>query len=137
LILVSRIHKPTLRAVAYARATRPTQLEAVTVQVDVEETAALQREWGRRGIPVALRTLESPYREVTRPIVEYVQSLRSNNPHDVVIVYIPEYVVGGILQRMLHNRSVARIRAALLEMPGVMLTSVPWQLRSSGTHSDG
>jgi amino acid transporter len=136
LVLVSRIHKPTLRAVAYARATRPTELEAVTVQVDIEETEALQREWNRRGIPVALRTLESPYREVTRPIVEYVESLRSSNPNDVVIVYIPEYVVGGIWQRMLHNRSVARIRAALLEMPGVMLTSVPWQLRSSDSARD-
>ncbi len=136
LILVSRIHKPTLRAVAYARATRPTVLEAVTVQVDPEDTAALQRDWARREIPIALRILESPYREVTRPIVEYVQSLRTSNPNDVVIVYIPEYVVGGVWQRMLHNRSVARIRSALLEMPGVMLTSVPWQLHSSSSRHD-
>ncbi len=136
LILVSGIHKPTLRAVAYARATRPTVIEAVTVQVDPEDTAALQRDWERRGIPVALRILESPYREVTRPIVEYVQSLRTNNPNDVVIVYIPEYVVAGPWQRMLHNRSVTRIRTALLEMPGVMLTSVPWQLRSSASRHE-
>ena len=67
IVLVSKIHKPTLRALAYARATRPSVLEAITVNVEPDETKALQDEWDRRDIPVPLKVLDSPYREITRP----------------------------------------------------------------------
>ncbi|GIH76599.1 APC family permease [Planobispora longispora] len=130
-VLVSKIHKPTLRALAYARATRPSTLEAVTVGVEGEEARALQEEWERRGIPVPLKTLDSPYREITRPILEYVKSLRRRSPRDVVSVYIPEYVVGRWWEHILHNQSALRLKGRLLFQPGVMVISVPWQLHSS------
>ncbi len=131
LVLVSKLHRPTLRALAYARATRPSYLEGISVNVDPDETAALQAEWERRGIPVPLKSLDSPYREISRPVVDYVRSLRSSNPRDVVMVYIPEYVVGHWWEQLLHNQSALRLKARLLFTPGVMVASVPWQLRSS------
>ena len=131
IVLVSRIHKPTLRAVAYARATRPSFLEALTVDVEPEETDALQREWVARDIPVALKVLDSPYREITRPVVEYVKSVRSDNPRDLIVVYIPQYVLGHWWEQILHNQSALRLRTRLLFTPGVMVSSVPWQLASS------
>ena len=131
LVLVSKIHKPTLRALAYARATRPSVLEAITVNVDDEAAADLAAEWERRAIPVTLKVLDSPYREITRPIIEYVKRLRSENPNDVVTVYVPEYVVGHWFEQLLHNQSALRLKSRLLFMPGVMMTSVPWQLDSS------
>ena len=131
IVLVSKIHKPTLRAIAYARATRPSMLEAITVNVDPEETKALQDEWYRRDIPVPLKALDSPYREITRPVVEYVKNARRGNPRDVVMVYIPEYVVGRWYEQLLHNQSALRLKGRLHFTPGVMVTSVPWQLRSS------
>nr|WP_245613868.1 APC family permease [Knoellia sinensis] len=131
IVLVSKVHKPTLRALAYARATRPSSLEAVTVDVDPAETRALQDEWDRREIPVPLKALDSPYREVTRPVVEYVKSLRSGNPRDIVVVYIPEYVLGHWWEQALHNQSALRLKGRLLFTPGVMVSSVPWQLASS------
>lgn len=131
LILVAKLHKPTMRAIAYARATRPTVLEAVTVQVDPEETKALQEEWERRGIPIPLKVLDSPFREITRPFIDYVERLRTDNPRDLVTVYVPEYVVGHWWEQLLHNQSALRLKARLLFMSGVMMVSVPWQLRSS------
>jgi len=131
LVLVSKLHKPTLRALAYARATRPTVLEAITVNVDDAETAALEAEWERREIPVTLKVLDSPYREITRPIVSYVKELRSGNPNDIVTIFIPEYVVGHWWEQLLHNQSALRLKSRLLFTPGVMVTSVPWQLESS------
>lgn len=131
IVLVSRIHRPTLRAVAYASATRPSRLEAVTVDVDHEATAALLAEWDRRGIPVPLKALDSPYREVTRPVVDYVKSIRSGNPRDLVVVYIPQYVLGHWWEQALHNQSALRLRSRLIFTPGVMVSSVPWQLASS------
>jgi len=131
IVLVSKIHKPTLRALAYARATRPSLLEAITVNVDPEETKALQEEWDRRGLPVPLKALDSPYREITGPVVEYVKSVRRGSPRDVVMVYIPEYVVGRWYEHLLHNQSALRLKGRLHFTPGVMVASVPWQLRSS------
>jgi len=131
LVLVSRIHKPTLRALAYARATRPTVLEAIMVNVDDDETSALQDEWERRAIPVQLKVLDSPYREITRPILSYVKELRSDSPNDLVAVYIPEYVVGHWWEALLHNQSALRLKGRLFFSQGVMVTSVPWQLESS------
>ncbi len=131
IVLVAKIHKPTLRALAYARATRPSILEALTVDVDPEETRALQAEWDRRDIPVPLKALDSPFREITRPVVDYVKSIRSGNPRDLVVVYIPQYVVGHWWEQVLHNQSALRLRTRLLFTPGVMVSSVPWQLASS------
>jgi len=131
IVLVAKIHKPTLRALAYARATRPSILEAVTVDVDPDETRALQAEWDRRDIPVPLKALDSPYREITRPVLDYVRSIRSGNPRDLVVVYIPQYVVGHWWEQVLHNQSALRLRTRLLFTPGVMVSSVPWQLASS------
>ncbi len=130
-VLVSKVHKATLRAVAYARVSRPSHLEAVTVDVEPAETEALQREWDLRGIPVPLKILASPYREVTRPIVDYVRSIRRQSPRDLIAVYIPEYVVGHWWEQLLHNQSALRLKGRLLFTPGVMVISVPYQLESS------
>ncbi|HRC00553.1 MAG TPA: DNA-binding protein, partial [Dermatophilaceae bacterium] len=130
-VLVSKIHKPAMRALAYARASRATTLEALTVSVDPEDSEALSKEWARREIPVPLKILASPYREITRPVVDYVKSIRSENPRDVVTVYIPEYVVGHWYEHILHNQSALRLKARMLFTPGVMMVSVPWQLQSS------
>ena len=135
-VLVSKLHKPTLRALAYARATRHDTLEAITVNVDREDTQALQRDWERREIPVTLRILDSPYREITRPILDYVKGLRRDSPRDLVTVYVPEYVVGHWWEQLLHNQSALRLKTRLLFTPGIMVVSVPWQLISSDAAAD-
>jgi amino acid transporter len=132
IVLVSKVHKATLRAVAYARATRPSTLNAVTVDVDPDETAAVMREWERRAVPVPLQILDSPYREVTRPVIKYIKQLKArSSPRDVVSIFIPEYVVGRWWEQLLHNQSALRLKGRLLFVPGVMVTSVPYQLASS------
>lgn len=131
LVLVSKVHKPTLRALNYAKLMRSDSLEAVSVDVDQADTKALREEWERRGIEVPLKVLASPYREITRPIIDYVKSLRRESPRDAVSVYIPEYVVGHWYEHLLHNQSALRLKGRLLFTPGVMVTSVPWQLDSS------
>jgi amino acid transporter len=131
IVLVSKIHKPTLRALSYAQATRPTTLEAITVDADDEETAHLQKMWDDLEISIPLRILASPYREITRPIIEHVRTIRREGPRDLVTVFIPEYVVGHWWEQLLHNQSALRLKSRLLFTPGVMVTSVPWQLEST------
>ncbi|HSV65408.1 MAG TPA: APC family permease [Mycobacteriales bacterium] len=130
-VLVSQVHKPTLRALAYARATRPDTLTALTVNVDDVDTRELLAAWERRGLPVPLTVIESPYREITKPILSYVKRIRRESPRDLVTVFIPEYVVGRWWEQLLHNQTALRLKSRLLYMPGVMVTNVPWQLESS------
>jgi amino acid transporter len=138
IVLVSKVHKPTLRALAFARATRPDVLTALTVNVDDAETRGLQADWERYDVPVPLTVLESPYREITRPVVDYVKAIRRDSPRELVVVFVPQYVVGHWWENVLHNQSALRLRARLQFQPGVMITTVPWQLESSiGRDDDG
>ncbi|MBU8827410.1 APC family permease [Mycolicibacterium goodii] len=130
-VLVSKLHLPTKRALAYARATRPDVLEAITVSVDDAETRALVHEWEDSDVAVPLKVIASPYREITRPVLDYVKRITKESPRTVVTVFIPEYVVGHWWEQILHNQSALRLKGRLLFMPNVMVTSVPWQLNSS------
>ncbi len=131
IVLVSKVHKPTMRALAYAKASRPNVLEAVLVDADSKGTARILEEWDERRIDVPLKVLYSPYREIIKPIVDYTRSIRDANPRGVVAVYIPEYVVGRWWEQVLHNQTALRLKGRLLFTPGVMVTSVPYQLHSS------
>jgi amino acid transporter len=130
-VLVSNLHKPTKRALAYAKATRPDVLEAITVSVDDGEARALVHKWEESDITVPLKVIASPYREITRPILDYVKRITKESPRTVVTVFIPEYVVGHWWEQVLHNQSALRLKGRLLFEPNVMVTSVPWQLSSS------
>lgn len=131
IVLVSHLHRPTMRAIAYARASRPQVLEALTVAVDGEDATALREQWEKMDLPVPLRVLDSPFREITRPVITYVRSIRRESPRDLVVVYIPEYVVGHWWEQLLHNQSALRLKGRLLFTPGVVVASVPWQLSST------
>jgi amino acid transporter len=130
-VLVSNLQLPTLRALAYARATRPDVLEALTVNVDDAETRKLTATWEDSDMSVPLKVVASPYREVTRPVLDYIKRISKEAPRTVVTVFIPEYVVGHWWESLLHNQSALRLKTRLLFIPNVMMTSVPWQLNSS------
>src|SRR5690606_1712012 len=78
-----------------------------------------------------LKVVESPYREITKPVLDYVKRVRGDNPRNVVTIFIPEYVVGRWWEQVLHNQSALRLKTRLLFQSRVMVTSVPWQLESS------
>ncbi|WP_326958020.1 APC family permease [Brevibacterium sp. BRM-1] len=129
-VVVTAIHKPTLRALAYARATRPTYVNAICVAVDEEAAERLQRRWDEMALPVPLTVLGSPYRELVRPVMNYIARIRRRSPRDLVIVYIPQYIVGRWWENILHNQTVLRLKSRLLFVPNVVVASVPWRLRS-------
>lgn len=128
IVLVSNLQMPTLRALAFARATEPSTLTAVTARTSPDETEALLAAWEAREIPVPLTILDAPFRDLTNPVLAHIRHLHLESPRDVVAVFIPEYVVGRWWENLLHNQSALRLKARLLFEPGVMVTNVPWQL---------
>ena len=130
-ILVSHVRKPVMRAVAFARASRPSTLEAITVDLDAAETEQTIADWDRLDIPVPLTVLASPYRETLTPLISHIKAMRRDSPRDLIVVYIPEYVVGKWWEQLVHNQTALRIKTRLHFEPGVVVASVPWQLKSS------
>lgn len=127
-VLVSRLHAPAIQALAYARATRPDTIRALHVVTDRSNIDDLQQTWTERNIPVPLVMLESPYRDVTQPVLEYIRDIRRSSPRDIVAVYVPEYVVTHWWEAALHNQSALRLKVRLRFEPGVIVTSVPLRM---------
>lgn len=135
-VLVLQVNLPVAKAIAFAKAVRPTTLAAVAVSVDDEETEQLLLDWNKQDFGIPLRVIASPYREISGPFLKYVADLRTENPRDVVSVYIPDFVVGHWWENILHNQTSLLIRTRLHFMKGVMIISVPYQLRSSARARD-
>jgi amino acid transporter len=134
LVLVAKVSGPTLRALAYARFLRPHTLQALTVTLDDEETTAMRQAWDNANLDIPLKIIESPYREITRPILKYVRDYPRLGPRDVITVIIPEYVVGHWWEQLLHNQTALRLKTRLLYQPNVVVIDVPWHLHSAGVH---
>jgi hypothetical protein len=78
----------------------------------------------------------SPYRDLTKPLVEYVKGIRRESENDVVTVILPEFVVTRWWEQLLHGQSALLIKLALLRTPGVVLTNVPWHLEYASEEED-
>lgn len=127
-VLVSRLQRPAMRAIAYARASHPSTLEIATVAINPDDVAELKKQWAASGLNIALTVIASPYREVARPAVNYIRSLRRRSPSDLVVVYLPEFLVEHWWQKILHNQTAFRIRSRLMKEQGVVVAMVPYQI---------
>lgn len=123
-VLVGSVHRGVLEALSYARSLAPERLIAVSVVTDDEEQAELLEAWDAFEVNVPLHTVHSPYRELTRPLLEYLDELDAESPDDVITVVIPEFVTPWT-QQWLHNQSALALKARLLYRPNTVVTSVP------------
>lgn len=128
IIFVPRVRKPVARAVAYARASRPSSIEAIAVNVVEERTKAMTKKWEELAVPVPLTVLDSPYRDQVKPVIEYVRRKKSESPEDVTVIYLPEYVVNHWWEALIHRRTVHHIAAQLRRETEVVIASVPWNI---------
>jgi amino acid transporter len=127
LMFVSQVNELTARSLALGRGLSPDDFHAVTIASDPGHVLALQRTWAEMEIDVPLMVVDSPYREFTRPAVEYVESLRPGPEHTVTVI-IPEFVVAHWWENFLHNQNALRLKAALLGVPWVVVISVPFHI---------
>ncbi|WP_165218499.1 APC family permease [Schaalia sp. ZJ1691] len=128
LILVSNFSRPSMRAVAVARASQPSAIELVSVVADETEERRIRSEWEESGIPIRLTLLSSPYRNVIQVILQYVRTRRKRSPSEMLVIYMPQFLVRHWWENALHNQMALRLRRALLGVPGVVITVVPWKL---------
>ena len=136
IVYVERVRRPAVRALSYARAGRPSTIEALTVNNDRAALEIVKKRWYALGIPVPLSVIDSPYRDTVEAVVSYIRRRRKKSPRDILVVYLPEFVVEHWWQRILHRRTVRRLKQALLHEPGVMTATVPWAMHEDEVYDE-
>ena len=124
IVLVGGVTKGVLRGVQYARSLNPDRILAVTVASNDEERKAIEKQWKEFDVPIELHTVFSPYRELTRPVMQFIDELDAQYPDDIITVVIPENVTSWKTQ-WLHNGSAFALKAKLLYRPHTAVVSVP------------
>jgi amino acid transporter len=123
-VLVGGVNKGVLRGVQWARSLNPDRILAVTVASNDEERKAIEEQWKAFDVPIELHTVYSPYRELTRPIMQFIDELDEQHEGDIITVVIPEFVTSWKTQ-WLHNGSAFALKAKLLYRPHTAVVSVP------------
>jgi hypothetical protein len=129
-VLVGNVHRGTLEALAYARSLHPDHLLAVTVVSDEEEQERVEQAWSNYRLDIALEIVHSPYRELTRPILRFIDEVDARYDNNVITVVVPEFVVGSWWGQLLHNQSALLLKGRLLFRKGTVVTSVPYHLEN-------
>jgi amino acid transporter len=127
-VLVGRIHRGVLKALAYAKSLRPNHLAAVYISYDDADHVAMERQWEEFRLDVPLEIVSSPYRELVDAVEAYLDQLDDRWHNDTITVIIPEFVVEHWYENILHNQSALALKFKLLGRPGTVVTSVPYHL---------
>jgi amino acid transporter len=135
-VLVGGMHRGVLDALAYAKSLNPTRVVAVTVVSDEEEQERIERVWAERNIDVPLEIVYDPYREVSRPILRYIDEIDARWDNDIVTVIIPEFVVDHWWGHLLHNQTALLLKGRLLFRKGTVVTSLPYHLHEESRDGD-
>jgi len=127
-VLVGSVHRGVLEALAYARSLAPNHLVAVHVSSDEDDQERIEQVWEEFGIDIPLEIVYSPYRELTRPVLRYIDELDARYENDVVTVLLPEFVVSHWWGNLLHGQSALLLKGRLLFRKGTVVTSLPYHL---------
>jgi len=130
LIIVGDLHRGVVRAVQYAKTLAPTAaVRAVFVETDPARTAKLEEKWARWGLGVPLVILNSPYRSLLRPLVEYLDALQAQGDDHMVTIVIPEFLPSRWWQHILHNQTALLVKGTLLFRKNTVVVDVPYLLK--------
>jgi hypothetical protein len=127
-VLVGGVHRGVLEALAYARSLAPNHLVAVSVVSDEDEQAAIEKQWAANDLDIDLEIVFSPYRELSRAVMRFLDEIDARWQNDVVTVLLPEVVVSHWWEQFLHNQTALFLKGRLLFRKGVVVTSVPYHL---------
>ena len=129
-VLVGGINKGVLHGLQYAKSLNPDRLVAVTVASDDEDRIRIEKQWTEFKVPIELNIMHSPYRELTRPVMQVLDELDARFNDDIITVVIPEFVTSWRTQ-WLHNGSAFALKAKLLHRPHTAVVSVPTHMSHS------
>jgi amino acid transporter len=126
-VLVAGIHKGVVEALEYAKSISP-NVTALTVDLDPTQTTKLRLKWPEWAPDVPLVVLESPYRSILRPLLDYIDRMERQGEGRYLTVVLPEFIPSHWWEHFLHNQTALLVKAALLFKPGKVTVSIPYHL---------
>jgi len=128
ILLISGVHRGTLAALRYAR-NLSDDITAVHVSIDPEESQRIEKKWETWGDGYRLVILDSPYRTLIEPLLEYIEELDDQRqPNELITVVVPQFVSQQFLTGALHSRTAEALRKVLLNRSDVVVTEVPYKV---------
>jgi amino acid transporter len=125
---VSGIHQGTLEALRYAKLLSD-DVTAVHVSLDPEETEKVQKKWKTWGEGTRLVILDSPFRLLIEPLLEYIKDIvESSQPNETITIVVPQFMPSKHWHYALHMRTASVLRRELLSKSGVVVTDVPYHI---------
>jgi amino acid transporter len=126
-VLVAGIHRGVVTALAYAKAMSP-NVTAITVDIDPTATSRLRMQWQEWAPDVPLVVLDSPYRSVLMPVLNYIDQMEKQRDSAYMTIILPEFIPAKWWQHLLHNQTALLIKGALLFRRGKVAISIPYHL---------
>ncbi|HEV2309821.1 MAG TPA: DNA-binding protein, partial [Acidimicrobiia bacterium] len=128
IVPINSVNKCAIEALAYARALHPDRLVAMVVDLEDTDVDALRQRWHELDLGITLDVVESPYRDITRPILKFINEIDARHQGDVITVVLPEVVVHHWWEQLLHNQTALALKGRLLFRPNTIVVSVPTQI---------
>jgi amino acid transporter len=128
LVPMSGVHRAVLQALEYAKTLSP-DVRGIYVSIDPPALEQMRSQWARWGNGVPLVVLDSPYRSLMEPLLEYIEQVTAERPNDFLTIVLPEFVPARWWHHIFHNQRALLIKGSLLFRPNVVVTSVPFHLR--------
>jgi amino acid transporter len=133
LIPISGVHRGTVDALRYANSLSD-DITAVYVSLDAEEADKVRRKWGLWGNGVRLVVLDSPYRLLLEPLLDYIKKIAAlRQPNETLTIVVPQFVPRKWWHQLLHAQTAVLLRLALVNYSGIVITNVPYRLGNGRT----
>lgn len=128
IVFIAGVHRGSLTALNYARALSD-DVTAVHISIDPAESQTIRDKWSDYGEGTRLVILNSPYRLLVEPMMDYIQNLINlRQPNEMITVVVPQFVPAHWWENLLHNQSALLLRFSLLFKPGIVIVEVPYQV---------
>jgi amino acid transporter len=127
-LLVGDVNNASLGALRYARSVGAQELHCLHVAVDEAEGKKVAEEWQSEVPRIPLEVLDSPYRQITGPVKEYVHNILESKTRTFVTIVLPEVLVQTWWQKSLHNKNALLLKGSFLFEPSVVVSAVPYRL---------
>lgn len=127
-VTVSSVHRGTIQALTYARSISH-DVTGIHVSLEPDDTEKVHKKWDAWGMGTRLVILDSPYRLLIEPLLEYLEEvLAQRQPGEVITVVVPQFIPDSLVANALHANTAFWLRNVLLRQEGIVIVEVPYQV---------
>jgi amino acid transporter len=130
LVPIGGVHRGSLQALYYARSLSD-DVTAVYVCQEPAETKKVREKWETWGDGVRLVMVDSPYRQLVEPLLDYVQKIaKARQPGETITIVVPQFIPAKSWHNVLHMQTALFLRLGLLGLRDIVIVEVPYHIRN-------